>query len=164
MMVVLGIVGGLVGGFVATNVLKIGSVDGINIESIVIATLGAIAVVFMAKLATGSGGPFNAARVTAPGSRREAIANSGDTMTTQAKTPAPARPSVAAASASGSAGWVVVLELDAEAADVPIDEVALSHEIRAPDGIENLVPGHDLPAPAGQEVEEALLDAAEVDH
>ncbi len=38
MMVVLGIVGGLVGGFVAATVLKVGSVNGINIESIVIAT------------------------------------------------------------------------------------------------------------------------------
>ena len=47
MMVVLGIVGGLVGGFIATSVLKMGSVDGINIESIVIATLGAILVVFV---------------------------------------------------------------------------------------------------------------------
>jgi uncharacterized membrane protein YeaQ/YmgE (transglycosylase-associated protein family) len=47
MMVVLGIVGGLVGGFVATTVLKIGSVNGINPESILIATLGAIAVVFV---------------------------------------------------------------------------------------------------------------------
>jgi uncharacterized membrane protein YeaQ/YmgE (transglycosylase-associated protein family) len=45
MMVILGIVGGLLGGFVATSVLKIGSVDGINVESIVIATLGAIGVV-----------------------------------------------------------------------------------------------------------------------
>ena len=34
MMVVLGIVGGLVGGFVATSVLKMGSVNGINLESI----------------------------------------------------------------------------------------------------------------------------------
>jgi uncharacterized membrane protein YeaQ/YmgE (transglycosylase-associated protein family) len=56
MMVVLGIVGGLVGGFVATSVLKIGSVDGINVESIVIATLGAIAVVFVAGRLLGSGG------------------------------------------------------------------------------------------------------------
>lgn len=56
MMVVLGIVGGLVGGFVATNVFKMGSVDGINIESIFIATLGAIAIVFVAGLASGSGG------------------------------------------------------------------------------------------------------------
>ncbi len=54
MMVVLGIVGGLVGGFVATSVLKMGSVDGINLESIVIATLGAIAVVVIASFATGS--------------------------------------------------------------------------------------------------------------
>jgi uncharacterized membrane protein YeaQ/YmgE (transglycosylase-associated protein family) len=56
MMVVLGIVGGLVGGFVATSVLKIGSVNGINVESIVIATLGAIAVIFLARLATGQRG------------------------------------------------------------------------------------------------------------
>ena len=56
MMVVLGIVGGLVGGFVATSVLKIGSVNGINVESIVIATLGAVAVVFLARFATGARG------------------------------------------------------------------------------------------------------------
>ena len=55
MMIVLGIVGGLVGGFVATSVLKVGSVDGINVESIAIATLGAIAVVFVVN-ATRSGG------------------------------------------------------------------------------------------------------------
>jgi len=55
MMVVLGIVGGLVGGFVATSVLKVGAVDGINVESIAIATLGAIAVVFVVN-ATRSGG------------------------------------------------------------------------------------------------------------
>jgi uncharacterized membrane protein YeaQ/YmgE (transglycosylase-associated protein family) len=55
-MIVLGIVGGLVGGFVAASVLKIGSVNAINVESIVIATLGAIAVVFLASFATGSRG------------------------------------------------------------------------------------------------------------
>ena len=49
------VVGGLVGGFVATNLLKIGSVDGVNVESIVIATLGAIAVVFVVN-ATRTGG------------------------------------------------------------------------------------------------------------
>jgi uncharacterized membrane protein YeaQ/YmgE (transglycosylase-associated protein family) len=54
MMVVLGIVGGLVGGFIATNLLKMGSVDGINIESIAIATLGAILVVAVVGLFTGS--------------------------------------------------------------------------------------------------------------
>ena len=56
MMIILGIVGGLVGGYVATTVLKAGAVDGINIESIVIATIGAIAVVFVANLVTRSGG------------------------------------------------------------------------------------------------------------
>jgi uncharacterized membrane protein YeaQ/YmgE (transglycosylase-associated protein family) len=52
MMVVLGIVGGLLGGFVATSVLKMGSVNGINLESIFIATLGAIAVLFVVGFAT----------------------------------------------------------------------------------------------------------------
>ncbi len=56
MMVVLGIVGALVGGFIATSVLKVGSVNGINVESVVIATIGAIAVVFLVHLATGSRG------------------------------------------------------------------------------------------------------------
>ena len=56
MMVVLGIVGALVGGFIASTVLKMGSVDGIDIESIVIATLGAIAVIFVAGFAQGSRG------------------------------------------------------------------------------------------------------------
>jgi uncharacterized membrane protein YeaQ/YmgE (transglycosylase-associated protein family) len=54
MMVVLGVVGGLLGGFVAASVLRIGSVNGINIESIVIATLGAIAVIVVARFAGGS--------------------------------------------------------------------------------------------------------------
>lgn len=56
MMIVLGIVGGLVGGFIATSVLNMGSVDGINVESIVIATLGAVAVLLVANFATGSRG------------------------------------------------------------------------------------------------------------
>jgi len=55
MMVILGIVGGLVGGWLAANVFKMGSVDGINIESIFIATLGAILVVLIANFATGKG-------------------------------------------------------------------------------------------------------------
>jgi len=53
-MIVLGVVGGLVGGYVATNVLKTGSVDGINAESILIATIGAIAIIVIARLASGS--------------------------------------------------------------------------------------------------------------
>jgi uncharacterized membrane protein YeaQ/YmgE (transglycosylase-associated protein family) len=55
-MVVLGIVGGLVGGFLATSVFKVGSVNGINIESIVIATLGAILVVFVVNALRGGRG------------------------------------------------------------------------------------------------------------
>ena len=54
MMIVLGIVGGLLGGFVAASVLKKGSVDGINLESIVIATIGAIVVIAIARFAGGS--------------------------------------------------------------------------------------------------------------
>ncbi len=56
MMIVLGIVGGLVGGFVAASVLKVGSVNGINVESVVIATLGAIAVIAVVQFAGGSRG------------------------------------------------------------------------------------------------------------
>ena len=55
MMIILGIVGGLIGGWLAANVFKMGDVNGINIESIFIATLGAILVVFIANLATGKG-------------------------------------------------------------------------------------------------------------
>jgi uncharacterized membrane protein YeaQ/YmgE (transglycosylase-associated protein family) len=54
MMVVLGIVGGLVGGFIATSLLKMGSVNGINVESIVIATLGAILVIAVFGMMRGS--------------------------------------------------------------------------------------------------------------
>jgi uncharacterized membrane protein YeaQ/YmgE (transglycosylase-associated protein family) len=55
MMIGLGIVGGLVGGWLAANVFKMGSVDGINIETIFIATLGAIVVIFVVNLLTGKG-------------------------------------------------------------------------------------------------------------
>lgn len=51
MMIVLGIVGGLVGGYVAANLLHVGSVNGFNVESIVIATLGAAAVLVVMHLA-----------------------------------------------------------------------------------------------------------------
>jgi uncharacterized membrane protein YeaQ/YmgE (transglycosylase-associated protein family) len=54
-MLILGVIGALVGGFVAMS-LKLGSVDGINVESIAIATIGAIAVVFVARLASGRRG------------------------------------------------------------------------------------------------------------
>jgi uncharacterized membrane protein YeaQ/YmgE (transglycosylase-associated protein family) len=55
MMVGLGIVGGLVGGWLAANVFKMGSVNGINVETIFIATLGAIVVIFVVNLLTGKG-------------------------------------------------------------------------------------------------------------
>jgi uncharacterized membrane protein YeaQ/YmgE (transglycosylase-associated protein family) len=54
MMVGVGIVGAFVGGYVATNILKVGSVNGFNLESILFATLGAIAVIFVARLVGGS--------------------------------------------------------------------------------------------------------------
>lgn len=56
MTVVLGIVGGLVGGYLATTVFKMGTVDGINIESIFIATLGAILVIFVVRFFQGGRG------------------------------------------------------------------------------------------------------------
>ena len=56
MMIVLGVVGGLLGGFVAATVFKIGAVDGINPESVAIATVGALVIVFLANFATGSRG------------------------------------------------------------------------------------------------------------
>ena len=56
MMIVLGIVGGLVGGYLAATVFKMGTVDGINIESIFIATLGAILVIFVVRFLQGSRG------------------------------------------------------------------------------------------------------------
>ena len=45
MTIVLGIVGALVGGFLAASVLHKGDVTGINIESIVIAVIGAVIVI-----------------------------------------------------------------------------------------------------------------------
>lgn len=54
-MIILGIIGALVGGFVAMS-LRLGSVDGINVESIAIATIGAIAIVFVARAASGRRG------------------------------------------------------------------------------------------------------------
>jgi uncharacterized membrane protein YeaQ/YmgE (transglycosylase-associated protein family) len=61
-MIVLGVVGGLLGGFVAATVLKVGSVNGINVESVVIATLGAMVVLLVASFATGSRGLRNSLR------------------------------------------------------------------------------------------------------
>lgn len=56
MMVVYGIVGGLVGGWVAANVFHIGSMDGITIESILIATAGAAVLLLVMNKAGGMRG------------------------------------------------------------------------------------------------------------
>ena len=45
--ILLGIVGGVVGGWIAAAVFHKGDVNGINIESIVIAVLGSILVLFV---------------------------------------------------------------------------------------------------------------------
>jgi uncharacterized membrane protein YeaQ/YmgE (transglycosylase-associated protein family) len=47
MMVVLGIVGALVGGWIATEVLHISGVTGVNTNSIIVAVAGALVVVFV---------------------------------------------------------------------------------------------------------------------
>jgi uncharacterized membrane protein YeaQ/YmgE (transglycosylase-associated protein family) len=45
MMVVLGIVGAIVGGWLAVNVFKIAGVTGINLTSIIVASVGALVVI-----------------------------------------------------------------------------------------------------------------------
>ena len=56
MMVILGIVGALVGGFVAGTVLNVADVTGLNLESLVVAVIGAIIVIAIARMAMGSRG------------------------------------------------------------------------------------------------------------
>jgi uncharacterized membrane protein YeaQ/YmgE (transglycosylase-associated protein family) len=46
MTIVVGIVGGLLGGFIATNLFHIGTVDGFNLENVLIAIGGAVIVLF----------------------------------------------------------------------------------------------------------------------
>jgi len=47
MMVVLGIVGALVGGWVAVDLLKISGVTGVNTTSVIVAVVGALIVIFV---------------------------------------------------------------------------------------------------------------------
>ena len=47
MMVVLGIVGAIVGGWIAADVLKIANVTGINLTSVIVAIAGAIVVILI---------------------------------------------------------------------------------------------------------------------
>jgi uncharacterized membrane protein YeaQ/YmgE (transglycosylase-associated protein family) len=51
--IALGIVGAVVGGFVAGTVLKVADVTGINVESIVVSVIGAIIVVALYRLLIG---------------------------------------------------------------------------------------------------------------
>jgi uncharacterized membrane protein YeaQ/YmgE (transglycosylase-associated protein family) len=52
--IILGIVGAVVGGYIAATVFHKGDVTGVNIESIVIAVLGAIVVLFVWRALRGS--------------------------------------------------------------------------------------------------------------
>jgi uncharacterized membrane protein YeaQ/YmgE (transglycosylase-associated protein family) len=51
--IILGIVGAVVGGYLAGTVLKVADVTGINIESIVVAVVGAVIVVAVYRLVMG---------------------------------------------------------------------------------------------------------------
>ncbi len=53
--VLLGIVGGLVGGFAAAELFHRGSVNGLNVESVLIATAGAVAVLVVWRVMAGRG-------------------------------------------------------------------------------------------------------------
>ena len=51
--IILGIVGAIVGGWLAGTVLKVADVTGINVESIVVAVVGAIIVVLVYRMFMG---------------------------------------------------------------------------------------------------------------
>jgi uncharacterized membrane protein YeaQ/YmgE (transglycosylase-associated protein family) len=58
MMVVLGIVGAIVGGWVAADIFKIADVTGINLTSIVVAVVGAVIVIAVYQSLHGRRGIF----------------------------------------------------------------------------------------------------------
>ena len=51
--IILGIVGAVVGGFVAGNVLKVADVTGLNVTSVIVAVIGAVIVVAIYRAVTG---------------------------------------------------------------------------------------------------------------
>ena len=52
--IIVGIVGGLLGGWIATSLLHIGAdVNGINLESILVAFVGAVVLIFILRLLGG---------------------------------------------------------------------------------------------------------------
>jgi len=68
MMIVLGIVGAVVGGFIAGTVLHLADVTGINIESIVVAVIGAIIVIVVYRQLGGRRMSPNSSSAKRPGS------------------------------------------------------------------------------------------------
>jgi uncharacterized membrane protein YeaQ/YmgE (transglycosylase-associated protein family) len=63
MMIILGIVGAVVGGFIASSLLHVADVTGFNLESLVVAVVGAVLVIFVARLATGARGGLSSRRM-----------------------------------------------------------------------------------------------------
>jgi uncharacterized membrane protein YeaQ/YmgE (transglycosylase-associated protein family) len=63
MMIILGIVGAVVGGFIASTVLHVADVTGFNLESLIVAVLGAVLVIFVARLVMGSRGGLSSRRM-----------------------------------------------------------------------------------------------------
>lgn len=55
-LIALGIAAGLLGGLIATTVLNLGPANGFNVESVVIATVAAFAILLAVNLAMGSRG------------------------------------------------------------------------------------------------------------
>jgi uncharacterized membrane protein YeaQ/YmgE (transglycosylase-associated protein family) len=51
--IILGIVGAVVGGFIAGSVLKVADVTGLNVTSVVVAVIGAVIVVAVYRAVTG---------------------------------------------------------------------------------------------------------------
>jgi uncharacterized membrane protein YeaQ/YmgE (transglycosylase-associated protein family) len=56
MMVVLGIVGAVVGGFIAGTLLHVADVTGLNLESLAVAVVGAVLVIFVSQRLGGPSG------------------------------------------------------------------------------------------------------------
>ena len=54
LMIVFGMIGGLAGGYVATNLLNVGSGDGIDVPSLAIAAAGGIVIALIGNLARSS--------------------------------------------------------------------------------------------------------------
>ena len=53
LMIVFGMIGGLAGGYAATNILNVGSGDGINVLSLAIAAAGGLVLALLGNLARG---------------------------------------------------------------------------------------------------------------